>query len=808
MKAPSDAFSKRLFAVIFLTCLAMLSAEVTVTRLLSYRFFFHFVFLVLSLAHLGIAGGAAWTFASGRRCFGDSYLRCGFLGMAITPVLFLVAYAWAAPAPEEGWRKLNGSSAFPYLFLLSILLVVFYFAAGCVLSALFTEHKERFSQLYAFDLIGASAGCLVALGLMAVFGPVRSLLASSLCVSIAMLLTPGRGQAAQGLRSLNGLATAGAVIPALVLWGQAGTVETRVYVPLASAGDPEQCPDFRWNHLARTDRMHRGHYVIDGDAGTVLDNPEWTSEVEFKVAPEHARVAIIGVGAGPQLKMALRFEPRSVFAVDINPAIVHWDKVDDRDFNENIFNRPEVTVAVDEGRHALRSRDENFDLIVMHAIDTYTASSMGAYSLTENYLYTVEAFKDFYEKLSPEGLMAVRRWLFYPPRENLRLFSTVMEALAQAGVAHPEEHLLVLAPLKDWRNPDLKVMGFLLFSKSPLTEERLKRVDSFVAEHDWDYLYRPGRPLPTAFSELVQSADREAFFDAYPYHVRPCYDSNPFFFQMVRPFSFMSRDNESDAQILYRQSSNVLFTTLGMLAALTVLLLGVPMFRYRRHHGLPRPPLSMTVYFACLGLGFMAVEMASIQTMTLFLGHPTYALTVILLGMLAFAGLGSSLVRAVPAGQGSVVCLVVSGLGVAAGVVLLPFVHALIHAPFAARVAITLAYLALVAIPMGMPMALGIRQIGAGDQPQVAWAWACNGAASVLGTNLCMILMVYYGIPAVFWTAGACYALALLLFARIGSPSATPLKDAAEPSQSTSLSAGLSLGRSGQTRAVELPTAK
>jgi hypothetical protein len=270
----------------------------------------------------------------------------------------------------------------------------------------------------------------------------------------------------------------------------------------------------------------------------------------------------------------------------------------------------------------------------------------------------------------------------------------------------------------------------------------------------------------------------------------------------------MSRGNESDAQILYRQSSNVLFTTLGMLAALTVLLLGVPMFRYRRHHGLPRPPLSMTVYFACLGLGFMAVEMASIQTMTLFLGHPTYALTVILLGMLAFAGLGSSLVRVVPAGRGSVVCLVVSGLAVAAGVVLLPFVHALIHAPFAARVAITLAYLALVAIPMGMPMALGIRQIGAGDQPQVAWAWACNGAASVLGTNLCMILMVYYGIPAVFWTAGACYTLALLLFARIGSPIASPLKGEVDPPQSTSLSAGLSLGRSGQTRAVELPTPK
>jgi hypothetical protein len=176
----------------------------------------------------------------------------------------------------------------------------------------------------------------------------------------------------------------------------------------------------------------------------------------------------------------------------------------------------------------------------------------------------------------------------------------------------------------------------------------------------------------------------------------------------------------------------------------------------------------MTLYFGCLGLGFMAVEMASIQTMTLFLGHPTYSLTVILLGMLAFAGLGSFLVRSVPAGRGRLVCLWVSVLATAAGLGLLPFVHAVMHAPFWVRVALTLAYLGLVATPMGMPMALGVRQIGEGNRAQVAWAWACNGAAGVLGTNLCMILMVYCGIPAVFWTAGSCYLLSVVFLGRPG----------------------------------------
>jgi hypothetical protein len=605
---------------------------------------------------------------------------------------------------------------------------------------------------------------------MALFGPVQTLLASGFLAIAAATLLAAPGTVSRW-RALDGAALAATAALLVGAWAATPALERRVAHDRDFDGTPLPTDlAYRWTHLARVDRVEPSHYVIDGDAGTSLHNPEWVSELEFLVAPPKPRVAIIGAGAGPQLREALRHRPESVLAIDINPTIIEWSRRQDAEFNENIFNRPEVTVLIDEGRHAVRAQPGPFDVIEMHAIDTYTASSMGAYSLTENYLYTVEAFKDFHARLSPDGVMAIRRWLFYPPRENLRLFTTIFAALAESGVEHPEEHLVVLAPTREWRDPTLRLMGFLMFSKQPLGPERLAVIDRFVAKSGWDYLYCPGRKVDSAFQEFVASPDRQQFYRSYPYFVAPCHDANPFFFQFTPPLAFLWQRGGTDGAAVYNQSTSTLFVTLLVLAVLCVALLGWPIARSRRRAGLGRPPASLTAYFAGLGLGFMAVELASIQVMSLFLGHPTYALTVILLGLLAFAGLGSALARFVPRQAGPRVCLLLAGLALLAAFGLLPLVHGLIALPFALRVAVTLALLLLIGVPLGVPMALGIREIGAENQMQVAWAWACNGAAGVLGTNVCMIVMIYFGMPAVFVIGAGCYLGALLLLPRIGTP--------------------------------------
>jgi predicted membrane-bound spermidine synthase len=779
----SDGCPRRYYLILFLVSLSMLSAEVTVTRLLSYKFFLHFVYLVISLAHLGIAGAGAWIFAERLRAFTPAFYRRALCGMALALLLFLGAYVWLAPYPPDGLMKVEGTRAIPYLVLLSLLLVAFYFAVGCVLAAAFTQYQSRFNRLYAADLVGASAGCVASLGLMALLGPVQTLLVSGfLAACAAALLGDGRRARRQAASSAAMLAAVGVLL--LTAWGGTRLLERQAFRAKNLDGTPVPASaEYRWTHLARVDRLAPSHYVIDGDAATLLDNPEWESEVEFLVAPPQARVAIIGVGAGPQLREALRHRPESVLAVDINATIVDWSRGPDSGFNQGIFNRPDVTVLVDEGRHAIRSHPGQFDVLVMHAIDTFAASSMGAYSLTENYLYTVEAFRDFYAKLSPDGLMGIRRWQFYPPRENLRLFTTIFAALAEAGVEHPEQHLIVLSPTRDWKNPELRVMGLLMFSKQPWGAERLAVVDRFVADHEWSYLFRPGERVDSAFSDFVASPDREKFYREYPYFVKPCYDSNPFFFQFTHPLAFLRQGPGADGATLPSQSTNTLFVTLLLLTVLCVIMLGWPVARSRWRARVGRPSAAVTTYFAGLGLGFMAVELAGIQVMTLFLGHPTYALTVILLGILAFAGLGSALARYIPRRAAPGVCLLLAILAALAALGLLPLVHGLIALPFWLRVAITLGLLLLLGVPLGMPMALGVREIGADNQLQVAWAWACNGAAGVLGTNACMIVMIYCGMPAVLWIGAGCYFLASFLLPRIATPApaGATLAEPAEP---------------------------
>lgn len=756
-------------AIVFLVCLASLNAEVTVTRLLAYQFFYHFVFLALCLAHLGIAAAAAWVFITHRA--GSAGLRHALLlGMAAAPLLFLGAYAYVAPRPLPGWTKLTAAPMAPYLGLLCLLLLGFYFCIGGVLAALMAQYRAFFNRLYAADLLGAALGCVAALALMAQLGPVRAFLASSLlALAAAALSLPRPGQAPVPPRTRHVPWAAGttlllaAVVGCLMVYPR--TVEPRALTPATA---------FAWNHLARTDRVGPGQYVIDADASTEYACELWDSEIEYRLGSARPRVAIIGVGAGPQLRHALHFQPSSVVGVDINASIINWDTGLDRAYNGGVFLRPEVELVVDDARHALRCRSDQFDVIVMHAIDTFTASSSGAYSLTENYLYTVEAFEDYYARLAPGGVMAIRRWLFYPPRENLRLFTTVLEALARSGVAHPEEHVVVLAPTKDWKRTDLKTFGFLLFSKQPLSPAQLQTADEFVRASGWDYLYRPGQRTGSAFADYVAAPDRRAFFATYPYLVQPCYDANPYFFQFIRPQALLFPPAGIASTLIFSQSTNILFVTLGVLLALVYLLLGIPLRVNRRRANLAQPPPAMTAYFACLGIGFMAVELASIQCMTLFLGHPVYALGIILLGLLAFAGLGSALVRRLPAGRAAPVAGVIALLAGVAGLGLMWGVHRFIGQPFPVRVALTLAYLAVVGIPMGMPMALGVQRIGAGAAHEVAWAWACNGAATVLGTNVCMILLVYQGITSVFWVGAASYLAAQILLKRL-TPAATPV---------------------------------
>ena len=540
--------------IAFLVALALLNAQVTVTRLLAYRFFYHFVFFVISLSQLGLAAAGAWVYASRRLPRMNLDLLRWLLLLAASPLLVLAAYSWLGPRPNLSFGKLDGPTAYGYLSLLAILLVVLNFAGGMVLTTLFTGFKEHIGRLYAADLVGASLGCLASVGLMMYAGPIRAFLMSGVAALLAalglLILLEGKGRRPSQSLTQPRLVSAWVFLVLFLCLGLAfpGLFDPNLRFP-DRAG---RLTRSAWTHIARTDATGPASYVIDGDAYTEVYSGLPQGGVDppspsYELVSPGPDVAIIGVGAGPQLVVALERGATSVLAVDINPTIIAWSKNEDRQFNQDIFNRPEVTVQVAEGRHALRSSENDFDLIVMHAIDTWTASSQGAYSLTENFLYTSEAMRDLLSKLRPGGVVSIRRWLFWPPRESLRLFTTINDALEREGFEEPERHLIALSPEQQFRDPELKVWGFVFFSNQPFGEEQLARLDRYVESRHWSYLYRPGESIPTPFTEFLYASDRQAFYDPYPYIVTPASDANPFFFQLASPWVGLGIGRDSKA---------------------------------------------------------------------------------------------------------------------------------------------------------------------------------------------------------------------------------------------------------------------
>ena len=745
--------------VVFLVSLALLDAQVAVTRLIAYRFFYHFVFFVVSLAQLGLAAAGAWVYASRRSQWRSDELVPWLVALAGLPLVVLGCYAWLGPAPNLSFGKVDGAAAYGYLTLLALGLVALNLCGGMALTLLFTIRRNEIGRLYAADLAGAALGCAASVGLMMVAGPIRAFLAAGVAALVAAGLL-----AAASRTPMPRMRAAAALVALGLALGVLFPAAFDPYVALPQVR--ERIQRFEWNHLARTDAVRPGRYVIDGDASTdVLEDIATQPAPEYTLVKRNPDVAVLGVGAGPQLRVALRQEAASALAIDINPTILRWDQVDDRAENFGMFSDPRVTVEVGEARHLLRSAPRDFDLIVMHAIDTWTASAQGAYSLSENFLYTREAMRDYLDKLRPGGVVSIRRWQFWPPRETLRLFTTVLDALKGAGAAQPESQVVVVSPRSGFRDPSLQVWGFLLFSNQPIEGDRLAKLDRYVESNGWAYLYRPGVELDTPFSGYAHAHDRKAFLAAYPYIVTPASDSNPFFFQLTLPWSGWS-GQQAISKAVYSQSSMFLLLCLGVTVALTLALLGTPLYLRRADVRGDRSLAPSLVYFAALGVGFMAFELPAIQIMTLFLGHPTYALSVVLAGLLAGAGIGSTWMGRASPGTGQLALFAVIGLALASAAFLLPIAHALIQLPTALRMGLTALYVVGVGIPLGMPLVAGIRLLDPARPEAVAWAWAVNGAAAVVGSCVLMIAMVYSGSTLALLIAAVSYSLALV--ARLG----------------------------------------
>lgn len=304
------------------------------------------------------------------------------------------------------------------------------------------------------------------------------------------------------------------------------------------------------------------------------------------------------------------------------------------------------------------------------------------------------------------------------------------------------------------------------FGLPPGGPPELATLQAHVQRHNWSILYAPGMKCGTPFDAYVDSGDRSAFRAAYSYLISPVTDASPYLFQFYNPLHKSTYRQEVDpmAAALYQSSASSLLLALAMAVGLSVAFILAPLWikKRRSRSGTPLAiGLPQAIYFACLGVGFMALEVPLAQVLALYLGHPVYGFSVVLVSLLVASGAGSQLVQRFPVTRPKV-CLLIAALIAALAAALFPLVHGTIHWPDALRFAAAVVLVVACGLPMGFPLALGVRSLGRGDTDSVAWAWAVNGAASVIGSCLVMILMVFFSSQACLVLATGCYALAAL----------------------------------------------
>ena len=792
------AARSRHIATIFFVSLAGLLLEVAYTRIVSFKLWYYYTYLVLGLALLGIGSGGIFVvvWPRIRQAATDRVVMvCALVGAVFIAIGELIV-AWFPINTIKIWDygKADSYANLGALIAISFTLFVSFIMIGVIVAVLLGRAEDRVNRFYFADLIGAALGCALAIPLIWWLGPPQVVMLAAVVLALAAVVAHPR----VGVPSI----VAGGLAVVLLL-----TVTNVVRLPEIQVeggkNQPIRPAASGWGPVFRVDAEKVfGDYLLlhDGTFGSGIHeydgNP--ASQTRFDEDPRAlpfathgkppAHTLIIGSAGGNEIVAALHFGSPRVEGVELNPITVGFLKGPLKEFSGDLPNQPGVTIHQGDGRsYIFRSKDD-YSLIWYVAPDSYAASnaaSSGAFVLSESYLYTSEMIQEALEHLTDDGLMVVQFGeLNYTkaPSRTARYVLTARDALERIGVRDPAEHIIVSSYLTN-ATGDLST---IILKRTPFTQAEIDRFAAAVPQTPpyqqpdgfprSQIAYAPGEPndggIVGKLAGATSAQEAAAVEAGYSREISPVRDDRPFFWhfsdfgtvlsKITNPFS---TDNPEDV-IGERVLLLLLLVSVGYAA---LFLLAPFVFVRKEWRALPAKGRS-ALYFASLGLGFMLFEISMIQRLVRFLGYPTYSLTVTLASILVFTGLGALLSKRFAARPRRAVVtsgVVLLGLGVFYLTALNPITDALLLWPFWARVLMTVALLAPLGLCLGMFMPLGLTVVGGlGDHPDeyIAWGWAVNGFFSVIGSVGTTILAMAFGFRAVQIAALCTYAVAIGAF--------------------------------------------
>jgi hypothetical protein len=778
----------QLYLGVAFTTLATLILELSLTRIFSVVFYYHFAFLAISIALFGLGAGGLFSYVIVSRG-GNIFYKLGVLAVVNSVTVLASLTFILTRAGELDNLTLAGvyfASALPFFF------------SGAVVSIAVAEGIQRVDRVYFFDLVGAAGGCLVLVPFLNYFGGPNTVIAVSILLAVSAAIWYNL---AGTLRGRAGAVTLALVFVALMAFnGKSHLIDIRY----AKGHRIGQESFVRWNPISRialvNPKSSDPEIVIDADASTgipTFDLQHLTERERANLLHEGpgfpymlrpgAKTLVIGPGGGWDVARSLTGGSKDVTAVEINPIIAHTIMQQRfADLSHRLYFRPEVHLFVEDGRSFVRRIPEKYQVLQATLVDTWASTAAGAFALSENNLYTTDAFRDYLNHLTDDGLMVFTRWGFEPPRESLRLLSLAIEALAEVGETDAWKHVIVLRDHA--QNIDaFGALDTVLIFRKPLGDADVAAVRSALSQTKLRALYLPGDAPSNQFGELLRSADPRTFWENYRYNVTPVDDDRPFFFYTVQPRDILNflKQGGLSADYKINRALPLLFEVLGISMLAIVVVLAFPPLLLGERLPAERGVRGFLLYFACIGAGYILIQVALIQKFVLFLGHPTYALTVIIFSMLISSGLGSYWSRRLTGESSNMGRLSAVLLGVAVTVSALAYLAAPVSEfgvgwPLPLKILVTVCMIAPAGFLMGIPFPTGLTRLQNSFPQAVRWAWALNAAASVLGSAAAICLAIYIGLRATVLTGALMYlaALSVVLLHKASSTVSAPAEAA------------------------------
>lgn len=783
----NNNMSLRTLGYISIIALSTLFYELSLIRILDVLWYPHFAYMVITLALLGfgIAGVITSVLSEQKKLFSNTTL------LLLTAAL-AISYGGMFFFLNRFHIDFKTFSSVAYLgakvLLVFMGLVLPFFLSGLILSILFTKHSDKFGKLYFWDLVGASVGCLlVPLLIPSVGGPGMLFVASVMALVAVSFISRSK------------------VIVSLVLLVSLGIIGFLIskgddYIEIAYHMDKRGFRTLqsgslltKWDRISRIDLIqYRQEYVWIAYDGGTQTSYFYTFDGDYeklrKTLPKEAvkqfwdkyvfashwlkegtnpSVLIIGAAGGQETKGAITFGAKEVDAIEMVGTVLELGK---SKYAVEPYNNSKVNPVRGEGRSFLRASGKKYDIIQMMSNHTSASIASGSGAVSPNYLQTTDAYKEYFSHLSENGVLHINHHI-YP-----KMVLTAARAWKESDRHDFSKHVLLYYANK-WFN-----LPTFLVKMQPWTQEEVDRVHEMMDGEGFVRIHNPLDPSSSKLQKEFFTGSLPAELEAkIPYRIDVPTDDKPFFNHMrkrLKPVSFDEPYVDTSVKVLLNDSikhglpMDVIHLIVSVGAALVIAVFGLfaPLLFSKVGREKWQGKISFIVYFACLGVGFIAIELIFVQLFHKLVGFPLYTYVIVVFSFLLSAGIGSYVTDITKLHIKPLARFIPYMAIPAYGVLLLIFKDSLLDYFLQWSVAMRMIAAFLLIAPlgffMGMPFAIGIAGSHKKGKGAVGWAWAINGLFTVLGGVCSIILAIYIGFTKTLFLAFILYLLAGMLLPR------------------------------------------